>query len=79
MYRVVPTPRTSISSSPHRAPSVASKQPASNPAVPVAPAHDAFTRLLHRLEPDPAALWQEVALLVDRTSGILVGDASTLD
>lgn len=23
------------------------------------PAHDAITRLLHRLEPSPAALWQE--------------------
>lgn len=37
-----------------------------------APAHDAFTRLLHRLEPDPATLWHEVAPLVDRTHGILV-------
>ena len=44
-----------------------------------APAHDAFTRLLHRLEPDPAALWHEVEPLVNRTSGILVGDDSTLD
>ena len=24
-----------------------------------APAHDAFTRLLHRLEPNPAARWDE--------------------
>lgn len=44
-----------------------------------APAHDAFTRLLHRLEPDPAALWQEVASLVDRTRGVLIVDDSTLD
>jgi putative transposase len=44
-----------------------------------APAHDAFTRLLHRLEPDPAALWQEVAPLVDRTRGVLIVDDSTLD
>jgi putative transposase len=44
-----------------------------------APAHDAFTRLLHRLEPDPVALWEEVESLVDRTRGILVGDDSTLD
>jgi len=44
-----------------------------------APAHDAFTRLLHRLAPDPAALWREVEPLVDRTKGILVGDDSTLD
>jgi putative transposase len=49
------------------------------PRRPGAPAHDAFTRLLHRLEPDPAALWEEVAPLVDRTRGILVGDDSTLD
>ncbi len=44
-----------------------------------APAHDAFTRLLHRFPPDPAALWEEVAPLVDRTKGILVGDNSMLD
>ena len=25
------------------------------------PAHDAFIRLLHRLEPDPATLWAEAA------------------
>ena len=49
------------------------------PRRPDAPAHDAFTRLLHRLEPDPAALWHEVEPLVDRTKGILVGDDSTLD
>ena len=28
------------------------------PRSATAPAHDAFTRLLHRLEPDPATLWQ---------------------
>jgi hypothetical protein len=43
------------------------------------PAHDAFTRLLHRLEPDPAALWEEAAPLVARERGILVLDDSTLD
>ena len=43
------------------------------------PAHDAFTRLLHRLEPDPAALWAEAAPLVQRERGILVLDDSTLD
>ena len=43
------------------------------------PAHDAFTRLLHRLEPDPAALWAEAAPLVDRHKGILIIDDSTLD
>jgi hypothetical protein len=44
-----------------------------------APAHDAFTRLLHRLEPDPAALWHEVAPLVERTRGVLIVDDTTLD
>ena len=44
-----------------------------------APAHDAFTRLLHRLEPDPATLWQEVEGQVERTRGVLVLDDSMLD
>ena len=44
-----------------------------------APAHDAFTRLLHRLEPDAATLWREAAGQVERHSGILVVDDSTLD
>lgn len=43
------------------------------------PAHDAFTRLLHRLEPDPATLWHEAQPQVDRTGGVLVIDDSTLD
>jgi hypothetical protein len=43
------------------------------------PAHDAFTRLLHRLDPDPAGLWAEAAPLVQRDRGILVLDDSTLD
>lgn len=50
-------------------------QPAS--AQPIA--HDAYTRLLHRLEPDPATLWQEAASQVERTTGLLVLDDSTLD
>lgn len=49
------------------------------PAGPNRPAHDAFTRLLHRLEPDPGALWDEVRPLVDRSSGVLVLDDTTLD
>jgi hypothetical protein len=49
------------------------------PEQPDPPAHDAFTRLLHRLEPDPAALWAEAAPLVRRDGGILVLDDSTLD
>lgn len=44
-----------------------------------APAHDAFTRLLQRLEPDAATLWQEAATQIDLTSGVLVLDDSTLD
>lgn len=43
------------------------------------PAHDAFTRLLHRVEPDSATLWREVQPLVRRGAGVLVIDDSTLD
>lgn len=49
------------------------------PRHPDAPAHDAFTRLLHRLEPDPATLWHEVEGQVVRERGVLVVDDSTLD
>ena len=49
------------------------------PARARAPAHDAFTRLLHRLEPDATALWGEAAGLVDRGGGVLVLDDSVLD
>lgn len=42
-------------------------------------AHDAYTRLLERLEPDSASLWTEVSSLVSLTSGYLVLDDSTLD
>lgn len=44
-----------------------------------APAHDAFTRLLQRLEPDPETLWQEAQTQVSLDRGILVLDDSTLD
>jgi hypothetical protein len=44
-----------------------------------APAHDAFTRLLHRLEPDPEALWREARPLVDLARGALVLDDTVLD
>ena len=43
------------------------------------PAHDAFTRLLHRLEPDPADLWREAEPMVAKSRGVLVLDDSTLD
>jgi len=49
------------------------------PEQPDPPAHDAFTRLLHRLEPDPDTLWAEAAPQVRRAGGILVLDDSTLD
>lgn len=44
-----------------------------------APAHDAFTRLLSRLEPNPQELWQEAKSQLDLQSGILVLDDSTLE
>ena len=49
------------------------------PDRPHKPAHDAFTRLLHRLEPDPETLWREVGPLVPRQGGLLVLDDSVLD
>lgn len=44
-----------------------------------APAHDAFTRLLQRLEPDAEMLWTEARTQIDLNSGILVLDDSTLE
>lgn len=49
------------------------------PERPAPPAHDAFTRLLARLEPEPAALWDEVRPLVRRSGGVLVLDDTVLD
>lgn len=49
------------------------------PDQPDPPAHDAFTRLLTRLEPDPGALWAEAEPQVRRDDGVLVVDDSTLD
>jgi len=42
-------------------------------------AHDSYTRLLQRLEPDPETLFKEVRPLVDKLRGVLVIDDSTLD
>lgn len=42
-------------------------------------AHDAITRLLHRMEPSTAQLWQEAKPQVSLNQGILVVDDSTLD
>jgi putative transposase len=44
-----------------------------------APAHDSFTRLLHRQEPDPGTLWDEAEPLVEKNKGVLVIDDSTND
>jgi putative transposase len=49
------------------------------PDQPDPPAHDAFTRLLTRLEPNPDALWAEARTQFDQKTGILVVDDSTLD
>ena len=49
------------------------------PETPDAPAHDAFTRLLRRLEPDPDTLWAEARPLAHRKGGVLVLDDSTPD
>ena len=46
---------------------------------PRAPAHDSFTRLLQRIEPDPETLWGEARGLVALNGGALVIDDSTLD
>lgn len=43
------------------------------------PAHDAFTRLLTRLEPNSETLWQEVEPYIAKDTGVLVIDDSTLD
>lgn len=45
----------------------------------LAPAPDAFTRLLHRLEPDAETLWREAESQVSLRQGILVIDDSTLE
>jgi len=42
-------------------------------------AHDAYTRLLHRLEPEATALWAEVQADVQRTCGVLILDDTVLD
>ena len=49
------------------------------PDQPDAPAHDAFTRLLTRLEPNPNTLWAEARTQFDPKTGVLIVDDSTLD
>src|ERR1019366_7931969 len=51
-----------------------SQPPSREPA-----AHDAYTRLLHRLEPDPEILYRESEPFVNKDDGVLVLDDSTLD
>jgi len=41
--------------------------------------HDALTRLLQRLEPNVEPVWLEAEQLLDRTSGLLIIDDTTLD
>ena len=43
------------------------------------PAHDAVTRLGHRLLPSTERLWQEAKEQVELSRGALIGDDSTLD
>ena len=50
-----------------------------HPETENAPSHDAITRLLHRLEPDPEELWQEAQGLVEQTQGMLIIDDTVLD
>jgi hypothetical protein len=49
------------------------------PDAPDPPRHDAFTRLLTRLEPDPDTLWAESETQVRRDDGVPIVDDSTLD
>lgn len=49
------------------------------PTGPAPPAHDAYNRLLTRLEPDAEALWQEARPQISLADGVLVLDDSTLD
>ena len=50
-----------------------------HPATGQVVAHDSFTRLLHRLEPDASTLWQEARGLIVPEAGVLVLDDTTLD
>lgn len=49
------------------------------PDTPRRAAHDALTRLLQRLEPDTLPLWREVEPFIDRQTGLLICDDTTLD
>ncbi len=49
------------------------------PDTPRRAAHDALTRLLHRLDPDPTPLWDEAQQHVILHDGLLILDDTTLD
>src|SRR6476469_8385179 len=49
------------------------------PDTPRRAAHDALTRLLHRLDPDPTPLWDEAQQHVILHDGLLIIDDTTLD
>ncbi len=49
------------------------------PMTPRRAAHDALTRVLHRLEPDPTPLWVEAQQHVSVHDGLLIIDDTTLD
>lgn len=66
---VIATPRVVTATEAERV------QPESEKAA----AHDAFTRLLTRLEPDSETLWSESRSQVDLNQGILILDDSTLE
>jgi putative transposase len=51
----------------------------SQPPSHALPAHDAYTRMLHRIVPDPEVLYKEAEPLVVKSGGVLVLDDSTLD
>jgi hypothetical protein len=65
---LIATPRTASGCEAAR-----SQPPAHDP-----PAHDAYTRLLQRREPDPETLSREAEPRVDKDDGVLVVDDSTL-
>ena len=50
-----------------------------HPVEGAGPAHDAYTRLLQRAAAGDEALWREVEPLVQRRSGVLIVDDTTLD
>lgn len=50
-----------------------------NPDEETDPAHDAYTRMLHRLFPSSARLWSEAQAQVEMGKGCLIIDDSTLD